>query len=143
VAKQRRVVQHNLRVKRLKRAARQHHQRVDLGQRCVGLHIGTIERGGDLGELAGLLAVVQPNAEGQLARLVGLQSQRRVRGDLHDCFGLGLGDLLDLDAAFGGGHDHDPLRGAIHNNAEVNLALVADRLSHQHFLDRQAFDVHP
>jgi hypothetical protein len=88
------------------------------------------------------LPSVKPIAKRQFAGLVVEQTERGVSGDLFDGIGVGLGDLFDFDATFGGGGDNDLLAGAIHDDAEVDFVDIGDGFSHEDFLNGQPFDVH-
>ena len=67
-------------------------------------------------------------AEAELARLVSAQAGDRVDVLRQDLLRRLFGDLLDLDAALGRGHDRDPALLAIDDQAEVELARDVEAL---------------
>jgi hypothetical protein len=73
-----------------------------------------------LHELLDLLAL-QSEAEGEVTPLVGLGADQGIDRRLEDLLRGLVGDLLDLDTALRGGHEHDAPRGAVHDGAEVQL----------------------
>ena len=112
-------------------------QRVDLGQRGIGVDEQADEV---LEERRALLRRVAREPE-RLADLPGLevgQAEADVDRLAVDLLGRLLGDGLDLDAALGRGHQDRTLQGAIDGHAEVKLAgdVVAD--GHQHLGDELA-----
>ena len=109
-------------------------ERVDLGDGAVGLLVRLVERHD---ELDGLLErrPLEAEAEGDLARLVGAEPRRRVDVDLDDLLGRGLGHLLDLDAALGGGHDDVHAGRAVERHADVVLVRDVLGCRHEHLAD--------
>ncbi len=93
-------------------------------ERAVLLHEELVEAGHQLHELAdGLLAVLlEAEAEGELARLVGDEADDRVDVDREDLLGGLGGDLLDLHAPLGRRHEGDAPPVAVDDRAEVELA---------------------
>jgi hypothetical protein len=69
---------------------------------------------------------LRPRSKAMRACLVGLEAHEGVDGLLEDGVGVGLGDLLDLDAALGGG-DEDVAAGvAVGGDGEVVLVVDVD-----------------
>src|SRR5690606_36562822 len=102
-------------------------ERVDLGDGAVVL----LEEGREPGEeLREVLLILRREAEGEgeLAALVALEADGRVDEDRVDLLGRLFGDLLDLDAALGGGHHGDALGLAVDDEGEVELHLDAEAL---------------
>ncbi len=108
------------------------HERIDLGQRCVGLDERLVE---SLQHRPCLRDAGLGNAD--LARhIVGLgvgQAGGRVDEHLVDLFRRGRGDVLDIHAALGARHERDSLRAAIDHHADIELLLDVGA-----FLDQQA-----
>ena len=78
-----------------------------------------------------------------LARLRGVDAGAGVDRDLLHGVGVGLGDLLDLDAALDG-RDAEVLPvGAVEQEGEVVLLHRRRRRGDQHPVDRQPLDLHP
>ena len=84
------------------------------------------------------LAGGNADAEGQLARLEGLQTAVRLEGLFQDQFrGLG-GHLFNLHAAGRRGHEHRLALHAVEHDAEIQLALDGQRLFDQEALHHAA-----
>src|SRR5690554_1716372 len=98
------------------------HQRVDFQQRQIVVGKQLAQANEDVGELLDLVAL-QAQLEGQITALVGLRAYQRVDGGLEDLLGSFLGNLLDLDTAFGGSHENDTTGGTVHNRAQVQLLV--------------------
>ena len=77
-------------------------------------------------------------AEGELARVVGLESFLGMNRLAEDCFRMLFRDFLDFHAARGAGHEHGRADGAVHEHAEVNLALDIEPFFDQHAADDAA-----
>src|SRR6185436_12457443 len=131
---QRVVVEVHLRVERQQIPGRGDDQRVDLEQRRVGGEIRVVERGDDLDELVDLRAV-EADAEPELPRLEWHDADARLDVDLDDLLRRLFGDLFDVHAAGGAGHDHRLAGGAIEHDAQVEFARHL-----QPFLDQHARD---
>ena len=82
---------------------------------------GAVHRHDELAEDAELLAF-EPEREGEAARMEARDARGRIDRDAEDLLGMVLGDLLDLHAAFGRGHDRDAAGGAIDEQGEIELA---------------------
>src|SRR5690606_13312271 len=97
-------------------------QRVDLQQRQVALdeQLGQLQE--DVRELLDLVTS-QAQFKGQLAALVGQRAAQRVDGGLQNFLGRFVRNLLDLHAAFGGGHEHDTARGTVNDSAQIQLLV--------------------
>src|SRR5690606_7026178 len=116
------------------------HQRVDLEQGQVVVLEQLGEANEDVGELLDLVAL-QAELESQLAALVRLGADQRVDGGLENLLGGVLGDLLDVHAALGGGHEHDATAGTIDHGAEVQLLVDVGAGFDQDLADRLAIGV--
>ena len=79
---------------------------------------------------------LRPSANAEPLRLERLQADRGIDEDLVDLLGMLFGDLLDLDAALFADHQDDALRGAVEDEAEIQLAIDGEA-----FLDQQARDL--
>ena len=84
------------------------------------------------------MAAGDADAEGQLARLEGLQAEAGLDGFLEDELGGFRGDFFDFHAAGGGGHEDGLARGAVEDDAEVEFALDGQR-----FFDEQRCTMRP
>ncbi len=71
-----------------------------------------------------------------------MQAKEGIDGDLEDTLRRDPRYFLDLDAAFGRGHHHRPSLGTVDDDAQIDLFGNVGRLIQQHFLDRQALDLH-
>ncbi len=78
---------------------------------------------------------LEAELEGQLPGLEGQEAGGRVHVFLEDALGRLGGDLLDLDAALGRGHDDGRFAGPVDDEAEVELPGDVQRL-----LDEDALD---
>ena len=108
---------------------------VHLDDRRIQVAEGAVHAHQEPHRAADLLAF-QAQAEGDLPRMVAAQTGQRIDIDTQDLFGRPRRDLLDLHAAFGGGH-HRHLAGlAIDQHAEVELARDVAA-----FLDIDALDL--
>ena len=97
-------------------------QRVDLGQG----HVVLAEEAGELGEDRGGPIELRAGDPGRRDRLLGLEvGDRHQVGDVAaaDVVGMGLGDLLDVDAAHVAEQHQRFLRGAVPDDAGVVLLL--------------------
>ncbi len=95
-------------------------QRIDLDQvRVVGLHRG-VEPLGDGHELV-QQGIAQADGQAQAPGLKGEQTEQRIGGYSVDGARILPGDFLDLHAALGRGHQHDPAAGTVDDGAEVEL----------------------
>ena len=81
----------------------------------------------------------QPEAEAELAGLVGLQACGRVECHGEDFLGRVVRDFLDIHAAGRRCHDRDALGLAVDDEAQIQLALDARPGFHVDVIDRQAF----
>ena len=95
-------------------------QRVDLDEVGVVRAHRRHEALRDLDEVA-QVGPAEADREGQLAGLVVEEPEERVGGDAVDRLRGRLRHLLDLDAALGRGHEHDPPAGPVQDRAEVEL----------------------
>jgi hypothetical protein len=91
------------------------HGAVAIAERPVGVHDG-LHRGRDLLD-------IEPELEGDLARLELLQADRRLDHHLDQRIRLVGGDLLDVHAAALAGDDADALGLPVQHVAEIELAL--------------------
>ena len=138
MAVQRVVVEVHLRVEREQIARRGDDQRVDFEQRRVGRQVGVVERRHHLDELVHLRAV-EADAEPELARFERHDADARLDVDAHDLLRRLLGDLFDVHAAGGAGHDHRLAGRAIEHDAQIQLARHLQPLFDQHAADDAAF----
>ena len=108
--------------------------RIDFEHGGVGVDESAVERlekwGGLLRGFAG-----EAEAEGELARLIGLQADGGMNDFAQDRVGIVLGDFFDFHAAGGAGHEEHFAGGAIDENAEVEFALDVET-----FFDEEALD---
>ena len=84
------------------------------------------------------LAPVRPSFAAQLADLVGLQAGVGIELLLEDQLRRLGGDLLDVHAAFARGHQHRHRRGAVEDDAQVQLAGDVAACFDEHPADRLA-----
>ena len=131
MAIQRVVVERHLGVERQQRPVLGDDQRVDLDQRRVGRAERFPYRGHELGR-GGNLWPLEPERKREVASLVRHQPDGGIDVLLENPVGRLFRDLLDLDAALGTGHQHGHLRGAVDDDAEVELALDLEPLLDQH-----------
>ena len=97
-------------------------QRVDLGQG----HVVVAEEAGELGEDRRRPVELRAGYPGRRDRLLGLEvGDRQKVGEVAaaDVVGMGLGDLLDIDAAHVAEQHQRPLRGPVPDDARVVLLL--------------------
>ncbi|MCY1363620.1 hypothetical protein D9M69_503880 [compost metagenome] len=116
------------------------HQRVHFqqGQVVVLEQLGQANE--DVGELLDLVAL-QAQLERQLTALVGLCANQRINGGLEDLLGSLVGDLLDVHATLGGGHEHDTAAGTIYHGAQVQFLGDVGAGFDQDFADRLTIGV--
>ena len=137
VAEQGVVVEVELAVERQHVAAGRDDQRVDLGERGVGVDEELDEV---LEERRPLLGRIAGEAErlADLPRLEIGQAEADVDRHAEDLLGGLVGDGLDLDSPFGRGHQDRALQAAVDRHAQVELAgdVVPD--GDQHLGDRAA-----
>ena len=88
-------------------------------------------------KLAHLLAG-QAQSECHGTALERLRTSGRVDRRLQDLLGCLGRDLLDFHAAFSRCHHHDAATGAVHNGAEIELAVDARRLLDEYLAHRRA-----
>ena len=135
------VVERHLAVERLELVAGQPRERVDLDQRGVLLDEDRVElldhRDGLLEDRLGELGLGR-----DLAGLRRVHARARVDRDLLDRVRVGLGDLLDLDAALDGRDAEVLTVGPVEQEGEVVLLLRGRRRGDEHPLDGQALDLH-
>ena len=136
------VVERHLAVERLELVAGQPRERVDLDQRRVLLDEDLVER---LDHLDGLLedGLGELGLGGDLAGLRLVDAGARVDRDLLDGVRVGLGDLLDLDAALDRGDAEVLAVRAVEQEREVVLLLGRRRRRDQDPVDGEALDLHP
>ena len=96
-------------------------ERVDLDQRRVGIFGGTRQRHHELHRAADVLRL-QPEAEGDFARLKATQPEAGNQMLLDDGMGILGGDLFDLHATRGRCHEDIAAGDAVEHDAEVQLA---------------------
>src|SRR5690606_31178835 len=118
LAKQRVLLDVDLRVERDDVPVACHDQRVDLEEARVALGEELYEARQYLVELL-LLARIETEAEADPPGLVRLKARRGVKVHGEDLFRRLCRDLLDVHAAGGRRHDRDPLGGAIDEKAEI------------------------
>src|SRR5262249_46413513 len=106
------IIESHLCVERHKFSITGKYARIDFEQRGIGIHKRTVQRlekrGGIVGDIAR-----ESEAECEFARLIRLQSHRRVNNFLDDGIRICLGDFLDFHAACGAGHEYDATHAAI------------------------------
>ncbi len=131
VAKERVVVEVELGIERHHASVAGDNQRVDLGERGVGRVEALVQR---LEERTALRSrpIRNADARGNLVGVDVVQALRRVDVHLVDLLRRARRDLLDVHAAFRGGHQHDLLRAAVDHHADVELLFDVGA-----FLDEQ------
>src|SRR5688572_4920774 len=121
VAVERVVVEVHLGIERDDVAGAGDDQRIYLDDRAVELDERLVHRGHEL-DAGGNLVAFEAEAERDLARMERLDAGGGIDRDLDDLFRMVGGDLLDLNAAFGRGHDGDARGSAVNQHAEIELA---------------------
>src|SRR6185437_2993543 len=127
----------DLGIERNELAGLRHDEGIHLDQARVLLHVELVQRRRDRLKLLDLLAL-EPQAKGNLPRLVGLQAGRGVHGHGQDLLGRLLRDLLDVHAAGSGGDEGDPALLAVEGQGEIDLPLDLGARLHIDALDGQA-----
>ena len=117
-------------------AAGDDRERIEFHQREVQRVEHAVEAAHDLGELADLLAV-EPHREADFAAVVGLQTLDEVDVKGVDLLRRFVRDLLDVDAAAGGGDEGDGPGAAIDEAGEIQLLLDVVGLGDEHAVNRQ------
>src|SRR5450759_110121 len=118
-----------------------HRERVDLDEiRIVGLHRG-VEALSDGHELV-QQGIAQPDGKTKAACLERQEAQLRIGGDAMNGAGVYASDLLDLNAAFGRGHEHDPARRPVDYHAKVVLLGDVNGAPNDDFANGDSLDVH-
>ncbi len=130
-------VQVHLGIQGQQRAFLGHHQGIDLQQAGIQVLHQPVEVQQQAGERGDLLAF-QPEGEGEVAALVGLQAGRRVYRFGNDRLGGFRRHLLDVHAAAGRGHEHHLFAGAVHQHAQVQFPRDAHGLLDEQTMHRQA-----
>ena len=140
VARERRVVEHDLRVEREELPVIGHDERVDLGKVGVRFDEGPIQPAHHRSEV---LPQVGGDAqeEGGSPHLVLLEADERVERKSEDRLRVRPGGLLDLHPALGTRDHRDRLRAAVEDEPEVVLLRDLGGRRHQHGLDGGALDV--
>ena len=105
-------------------------KRIDLKQRGVGLLIGLVERHHELHRRRDELRL-QPQLEGDLARLEGLEADRRIDVLLDDRLRVLGRNLFDLHPAGLRGHEDRTRDRAVQQNAQIQFAGNRQRLFDQ------------
>src|SRR6185295_18866504 len=82
-------------------------ERVDLEQRAVLRDEAAVERVEELDEVPERLLAAEAEREGEPARLEAGEAEHGVDVEGDDLVGRVVGDLLDVHAALGRGHDRD------------------------------------
>ena len=114
------VVEGHLGVQRQHVARWRHHQRVDLRQAAILVEKDLRQARHDGLGLRRLLGG-EAQIEGQPPGLERLQAGVGIDRRLEDLLRRFRGDLLDLDAALGAGHQHRQADGPVEHHAEVDL----------------------
>ncbi len=142
MAVERVVVDHHLGVDRLPGVVSGDDEWVDLSQRAIGLDECLIKLLSDARETGNHLRI-DPEGETEATRLVAMQTEHRVGDFSMDLLGRVRGDLFDVDATLAAGHDRHAARGAIDDDAEVELALNANGWSDEHLVDYMPTNIEP
>ena len=140
VAKDRVVVEGNLRVQREELVVLCRDERIDLHQRGVGLDEGLVQALEESDRRVDLRGF-QAESKGQLARLPCTQSDGRIDALLEDCLWSLRGHHFNLHAASLRGHEHQLARCPVQHNAQIKFAINGRRFFNQqplHFLPLRA-----
>ena len=121
-------------------AAAGQHQRVDLGQRRIFFHIRVVELPGD-GCEPGDLVWSETESKTDLPRLPWVKAEKRIDQGTDDALWPLAGDLFDVNAALGTGHDDVLAAGAIKGNAEIELLGDIGRWGNQYLSHDVTADV--
>ena len=132
------VVQDHLGVERQHPAVGGDGERVDLGQRAIGIMVQAPQLEQHLRRLRHEPAVAEQRLE-ERAGLEGPDAIERHR-TAHDPLRAGAGHLLDVHAALGRQHDERELAPAIQHDRQVELASDVRGLGHEHAAHRQPLD---
>ena len=132
------VVEIDLAVERDELAFAGDDQRIDLHQRRVGLDERPVQRLQEWPQDLGAVGA-QAQAESQLAHLKRLQARGRANRLAQNGRGILVGDFFDLHAAGSAGHDDRRFDGAVHQDAQVQLALDVLALFDEQALHQAAF----
>ena len=112
-------------------------QRIDFAKRAIVIGKESADRRHELHRrFGGGSGDVQSLA--QFANLVRFQSDGRVEVLLEDFFRRFFGDLFDLDAAFGAGHQHRHRRGPIQHDTQIQFARDVATGFDKHLVDNFA-----
>ena len=137
MAVQRVLVEIDLGVERNYAAVRGYDQRVDFRQRRIGVPESLVQR---LHQFTGIgdQLIGYPDLARQGFGFVTAEPGFGIDHDLVNQFRGFLGHGFDFGAALGTGHDHDPLRGAIDDQADIEFIGDVGALFDQQALDQLA-----